>query len=289
MNFVRLKSFATLMHYRNVTKAASELCITQSAMTKRLNTLEKELGVKLFELLGKQFVPTVAATKLLPHAQRMLLEYQNSIDTLHGTNLSNSCIKIGISAYVAAEHLSDYLSLLNEKSVSHRVQWYQIETQEIPTALRNASLDMVIGTQYIHDFDSIYVEEVGVDRLVCVKGKKSNCIITNPMSVVTLSQHPAVFPRTGNSIRDKIAEITANQGCQLNLAAEINQLAAIKEVIKQHNAWGLLPERYIDDSLISINCPDLPNSLAIKAFLHQERANSSVLQSVVALLRGKVT
>ena len=72
------------------------------------------------------------------------------------------------------------------------------------------------------------------------------------------------------------------------MAAEINQLAAIKEVIKQHNVWGLLPERYVDDSLIPIICPDLLNSLAIKVFIHQERKNSSALKSVIPLLRGNL-
>ena len=44
-----LVEFLTLAREKNITKAANILHITQSALSRRLISLEEELGVKLFD------------------------------------------------------------------------------------------------------------------------------------------------------------------------------------------------------------------------------------------------
>ena len=50
----------TIAECGNITKAAEKLFITQPALSLYINNLEKMFGVKLFDRVEKQFIPTAA-------------------------------------------------------------------------------------------------------------------------------------------------------------------------------------------------------------------------------------
>ena len=56
MNLYHLRYFATLAHLEHYTKAAEILSITQPSLSHAIASLEKELGVKLFEKEGRNVV-----------------------------------------------------------------------------------------------------------------------------------------------------------------------------------------------------------------------------------------
>ena len=53
MNLFHLRYFVELAHTRHYTKAAEHLCIAQPSLSHAINQLEKELGVQLFERIGR--------------------------------------------------------------------------------------------------------------------------------------------------------------------------------------------------------------------------------------------
>jgi DNA-binding transcriptional LysR family regulator len=61
----QLAAFEAVMRLRSAARAAESLCIAQSTLSGHLRKLSEALGVRLFELQGKQLVPTLAAQALL--------------------------------------------------------------------------------------------------------------------------------------------------------------------------------------------------------------------------------
>ena len=55
MEFRQLKTFVTAAQMESFSRAAQELGYSQSAVTVQIRLLEEELGVKLFDRLGKRF------------------------------------------------------------------------------------------------------------------------------------------------------------------------------------------------------------------------------------------
>lgn len=47
MNFMSMEYFITVVHYRNITRAAAHLHITQQTLSAHMSALEKELGCQL--------------------------------------------------------------------------------------------------------------------------------------------------------------------------------------------------------------------------------------------------
>ena len=58
LNLYHLRYFITLAHLEHYTKAAEQLLITQPSLSSAISSLEKELGVSLFEKNGRNVVLT---------------------------------------------------------------------------------------------------------------------------------------------------------------------------------------------------------------------------------------
>ncbi|MES2959013.1 MAG: LysR family transcriptional regulator [Pseudomonadota bacterium] len=61
----QLAAFEAVLRLGSAARAAESLCIAQSTLSGHLRKLSETLGVRLFELDGKQLVPTAAARALI--------------------------------------------------------------------------------------------------------------------------------------------------------------------------------------------------------------------------------
>jgi DNA-binding transcriptional LysR family regulator len=66
-----LRVFEAVVRLGSMSRAAAELNTVQSNVTGRIRTLEYELGTELFRRHARGVSPTMAATRLLPYAERV--------------------------------------------------------------------------------------------------------------------------------------------------------------------------------------------------------------------------
>jgi DNA-binding transcriptional LysR family regulator len=72
LNPTHLRTFLAVQKHANYTRAAQELFLTQPAVSRQIDQLEKELGVPLFEQIGKTIHLTEAGRALREDAERLL-------------------------------------------------------------------------------------------------------------------------------------------------------------------------------------------------------------------------
>ncbi len=72
MNLLQLKYFVAIYERRNLSHAASELNVAQSALSHHVKRLEGDLGVKLFHRRPRGVEPTRAGGRLYEHARQIL-------------------------------------------------------------------------------------------------------------------------------------------------------------------------------------------------------------------------
>ena len=78
MNFAAIQTFLTVVRLRNLNRAASELHVTQSAVTARLDALEQALGARLLNRSRKGATLTKAGYAFLEQAELITRTWDNA-------------------------------------------------------------------------------------------------------------------------------------------------------------------------------------------------------------------
>lgn len=76
MTFKQLKAFLVLARTLNYANAANELCLSQSALSLSIKTLEDELGGKLFKRTTRRVEMTAEGQSLIPYAKKLLAHWE---------------------------------------------------------------------------------------------------------------------------------------------------------------------------------------------------------------------
>ncbi len=74
MNTSYLRTFIEVINLKNISKAAEKLFVTQPAVSKQLQLLEKDFGSELFKKNGREIIPTEEGYMLYKYAKKLLSE-----------------------------------------------------------------------------------------------------------------------------------------------------------------------------------------------------------------------
>ena len=96
MNLYQLRYFVTLAKFQHYMKASEQLCITQPSLSHAISTLEKELGVKLFEKDGRNVILTKCGKNFLKDAEHTLQLLDSSVERLKSSAQGNGRLDIGL-------------------------------------------------------------------------------------------------------------------------------------------------------------------------------------------------
>ena len=86
MELTQLKYFRKVAQYQSVSKAANDLHVSQSALSRSVAKLEDELQVNLFDRMGKKLVLNEKGTRFLVDINRILDDIDSSVRAIGSPN-----------------------------------------------------------------------------------------------------------------------------------------------------------------------------------------------------------
>jgi DNA-binding transcriptional LysR family regulator len=110
MDIRLITSFVTVATLHNFTKAAEQLGYAQSSVTSQIQLLEKELGVKLFDRLGKKVCLTPEGEQFLKDARMLLFSWEKAKGSLSLLKSPHGVLTIGANESVCSVKLPKLLA-----------------------------------------------------------------------------------------------------------------------------------------------------------------------------------
>lgn len=102
MNIQQLKHFVAVAHSGSLMKAATDLSISQSGLSRSMAALESSLGLALFERRARGVALTAQGRKFLPRATAIIHEHARARDELEAEKaLREGHLKIGLNNVLA--------------------------------------------------------------------------------------------------------------------------------------------------------------------------------------------
>jgi DNA-binding transcriptional LysR family regulator len=179
MDIHRLQTFCRVFELQSFSKAAQDLYLAQPTISSHIASLEKELGIPLFDRLGRAVLPTQGGTILYKHARKLIDLLQSTISEIHllqGRVAGD--LKIGGSTIPGHYLLPDTLHAFKERYPEVTLELRISDSQAIEEGVLNGELDIgVIGSPGLTpDVQGLPVMRdelvlIGTERFVGPKGQ----------------------------------------------------------------------------------------------------------------------
>ncbi len=145
MNMKEQEYVCALAEYGTITAAAKALFISQPALSIYINNLEKSLGIRLFERVGKQFILTYAGEQYVEKAKLILQlnhELEEKLKDITG-NYSGR-IRIGVQLRRATGFLPPIIAAYEKEFPGVEVILKEGVMSELKESIRNFKLDLLL-------------------------------------------------------------------------------------------------------------------------------------------------
>lgn len=154
-----------------VTRAASTLHLSQSAVSHQLLALERDLGARLFDRIGKRMVPTPMGAHLALAARRLLGELRDLERSMDGTREARIPLRVASSCYTSYSWLPAALSHFATTHPQVELEIVIEATRRTTAALAADEVDLAFVTDPPRD--DVWAREVVItSELVAVAAKR---------------------------------------------------------------------------------------------------------------------
>jgi DNA-binding transcriptional LysR family regulator len=227
----QLQTFQLVSQSRSFSRTADSLFITASAVSQRINALERIVGVPLLEReRGQTPRLTPAGERLLAFCDRQALELTQLATEIDSLRLPDVA---GLLAIIAPPSLVQYLLPLMAGTFRQQVPNVKIrlipsfEYEAIYRSVRSGEADIGILPEASAP-DSILMVPFFIDQLILATSAKHRLSVMGPGSVAELVGKPFVLPPRGTVERQLAERWAASVGLELNVVVETASDDAMK-------------------------------------------------------------
>lgn len=251
LNYNHLRYFWAVAHEGNLTRAAENLNVSQSALSIQIRKLEQQLGHDLFERRGKQLVLTEAGRVALDHADTIFATGDELLGTLSERSESlRQVIRVG-----ALNTLSRNFQLGFLKPVLSRPDVEVILRSgglaDLLRELEALRLDVALVNQVPpRDAATPWISHKLGDQQVSLVGTPARIGSTLDLKTL-LAEHPIILPSLESGIRTAFDALAGRLGVRPRIAAEVDDMAMLRLMAREDVGLAVVPPIVVNDELAS--------------------------------------
>ena len=232
----RLKVFRVAAERLSFTRAAEELFISQPAVTKHINELERQLGVPLFVRRSNSVFLTSEGEVLLGYARRILALYSDLNDALSDDHAEAvGTLHVGASTTIAQYLLPAVLSRFKSRFPRIGVMSTDDNTKRIERMVADERLDLGLIEGVARD-PQLHYEPFMEDELVLVTAAGNRSIPQEEITVPELAKLPLVIREAGSGTLEVLEQALAVQGISMRSLSVEMQLGSTESI--KHYLYG---------------------------------------------------
>ncbi|PCJ34576.1 MAG: LysR family transcriptional regulator [Moraxellaceae bacterium] len=287
MDTPALKAFVMVAEHRSFSIAAEKLFITQPAISKRIAGLEQELNCQLFDRIGRQVVLTEAGIALLPRANNILRQVEETRRAM--TNLSgevSGALSMGTSHHVGLHRLPIVLRQFTTQYPNVEMDLKFIDSEQAYDLVMQGKLELGIVTLPLTDPSPLKALPIWDDPLSIVVGEDHPLANKAKLSLQDLSSYTAILPSETTFTRRLVETLFDEQGLLVNVSISTNYLETIKMMVSIGLGWSVLPTIMIDKDIKQLVIPDFKVKRSLGVLYHPGHSLSNAAKAMLELIEN---
>lgn len=284
----QLEVFVAIARHQNVSHAAHQLALSQSATSASLTELERQFDAQLFDRIGKRIRLNELGSALLPRAAELidrareleaLLQAQDAPGELHvGATLT-------IGNYLGTLIVSDFMQRYPGSKVTLAVE----NTAHIIARVANFELDLGLIEGRCQHSD-IEVMPWGDDALEVFAAPQHPLAKKRRLTPADLAKADWIVREPGSGTRETFDLAVADVLPEVKIKLELSHTEAIKRAVESGLGIGCisrlaLHEAFRRGSLVKLKAPFLKMDRKFFILVHKQKYRTTTSRQFIELCR----
>lgn len=283
MDINALRTFLVLADTGSFSRTAEQLHLTQPAISKRIASLETQLGTRLFDRIGKQVQLTEAGRALVPGSQRVLAAMDEARRVLSRIDSQvQGRLRIAASHHVGLHRLpavmKQYIGHYPEVDLDIRF----IESEQACSGLLHGDFELAMITLPDQPQADLRYLPLWSDPMRCVVAPTHPLASRASVDVPALLRYPAILPTVGTYTR-QLLETSLGVIPPDTILLETSYLETIRAMVEAGLGWSMLPASMCPGlAEVALNRSQPERHLGI--VLHRARTLSNPAHAMLTML-----
>src|SRR5256885_4635367 len=229
LNLHQLATFQVVAKHCSFVRAAEELHFSQPAVSAQIRHLEKSLGVKLFDQIGRKTHLTQAGEELFLYSQKIFSVIDETLEIMESLR-SPYYGRLGVGAdttvgsYVIPGLLGKFHQIYPQVEISLQV----LNRLMLIDALMNNRIEMAV-MGIVPDDMPVEIEPLAYNTLVLVAAPTHRLAGIKNVAIEELGREHFLLREPGSGTRAALEAALGDAGVPLHVSMEVGNNSAIKQ------------------------------------------------------------
>ena len=286
MNLNQLKIFYLATKKGNLSQAAKDLNITQPAVTKSIQRLQRFYDIKLLNRFGKKLVLTDAGLTLYHIAEKIFdLEVQAEEGIREFKKLKSGHIRIHASESFGAYYLPSIINPLSKAHPSVRISVSIFPTEQVFENVANLKNDIGFGS-YPINHDKVVCREILEDKMVFIAAPDHFLVDKKRLTVMDLAGQSVIVHEKGSVPFQAVSHFIRKNKIDIQTPLALSSNRAIIQAVADGLGIALVSrnvarEEILTGRIVILPFPGPPLMRKFYLIHHKDKYISEVLKRLI--------
>lgn len=293
MEVRQLQIFRALAEELNFTRTAEKVHTVQSNVTAQIKSLEEELGVPLFDRLGRRVVLTDAGRRFQPFAEQALAAMEQGQRAMQAGAEPSGPLRIGAPESVLTYRLPVVVRAFRKRFPHVELIFRPYADASLALKLESGKFDLAIHMADAPLNSSIESTRLRTERVFLLSDPEHPLASLPTVKPADLAGQSLLLTESGCGYRLKLDRVLAMQNVRPGNVTEFSSVEAIKQCIAAGMGLAILPAIAVarelrQNQLKALHWAGPPLDIATHILWHKDKWISPAMQAFVELCRDKL-
>ncbi|GAC1384098.1 MAG: LysR family transcriptional regulator [Herpetosiphon sp.] len=249
LNLNGVRIFVAVVEAQSFTRAAAALFISQPAVSKAVQELERQIGLPLIERGGQGITLSEAGRHLYQHGQAIFAAERSAEQELAALRgLDHGNLHLGASTTIATYMLPPVVGRFHRHYPGITVALTSANTQEISELLLDYRLDVALVEGPVTHLQ-IEVIPWRTDHLIVIADPGSPLANGAAVSLAQLAEAPFIGRERGSGTREVAEQALLERGIEPHMILELGSTEAIKQAVAAGLGVAMVSRSTVQDQV----------------------------------------
>ncbi|MFT4111150.1 LysR family transcriptional regulator [Silvibacterium sp.] len=279
----QVRTFVEVARSRSFTRAASQLHYAQSSITAQVQALEGDLGLPLFNRLGRQVELTDAGRQFLVHAEKLISAAEQARLSVQKNGQIVGPLVVGAAESLLTYRMPELLRVFQTTYPGVRLTLHAEVSCATSSALE-PGVDLAVSIDEPIELPQLLVQKLRQERMLALVAAEHPLAKRKEVTAIELANQQILLTDRSCSYRALFERTLAQDGGRVTRQLEFSSVEALKQCAIARMGIAVLPELVVsaelqEGSLVALPWPRKPVYVYTQLVRHRDKWFSPVMEA----------